>query len=94
MRYYLAQCEYKWSHADTNMEHIWIRRELGEDLYTTIESNGWEWCLLRTSSTSLPGDIYCRCDIYVESNNDKLDTVFQIKFPQSRAVPKSAKRLR
>jgi len=83
MRYYLGQCEYKWTHANTDMEHIWIRRELGNDLYKTVESNNWEWCLLRSRSTSLPSDIYCRCDIYVESNNNKLDTHFALKYPRA-----------
>lgn len=88
MRYYLGQCEFKWTHANTDMEHIWIQRELGEDLYKTVESNNWEWKLLRSSSTSLPGDIYCRCDIYVESNNNKLDTHFALKYPQAKSLEK------
>ena len=82
MRYYLGQCEYKWTHSKTHMEQIWVRRELGEELYKTIESNGWEWTLLRTQSNTLPDDMYCRCDIYVDSNDDKLDTHFVLKFPQ------------
>ena len=82
MRYYLGQCEYKWTHSKTHMEQIWVRRELGEELYKTIESNGWEWTLLRTQSNTLPDDIYCRCDIYVDSRDDKLDTHFVLKFPQ------------
>ena len=89
MRYYLGQCEYKWTHAHTAMEHIWIRRELGDELYKIVESNNWDWHLLRTSSTSLPGDMYCRCDIYVESNNNKLDTHFTLKYPQARLVEKA-----
>jgi len=86
MRYYLAQCEYKWSHADTDMENMWIRRELGDDLYKTIESNNWEWKLLRTSSTMLPGDIYCRCDIYVEIPDSKQATLFALKFPKTKPI--------
>ena len=82
MRYYLGQCEYKWSHAETDMEKIWVRRELGEELFKTVESNGWRWTLLRTHSRVLPGDVYCRCDIYVDSHDDKLDTHFVLKFPQ------------
>ena len=88
MRYYLGQCEYKWTHANTNIEHLWIRRELGDELYKIVESNNWDWHLLRTSSTSLPGDMYCRCDIYVESNNNKLDTHFVLKYPQVKLVEK------
>ena len=88
MRYYLGQCEYKWTHADTDMEHIWIRQELGDELYKTVESNCWGWKLLRTSSTSLPGDIYCRCDIYVDTNDNKLDTHFVLKYPQAKLLEK------
>jgi len=86
MRYYLGQCEYKWSHAQTHMEKIWVRRELGDELFKTVESNDWKWTLIRSNSQSLPGDIYCRCDIYVDSHNDKLDTHFVLKFPQVKAV--------
>lgn len=86
MRYYLGQCEYKWSHAKTQMEYLWVRRELGDELTESIESNNWTWVLMRTNSQTLPSDIYCRCDIYVESNDDKLDTHFVLKFPQARAI--------
>ena len=88
MRYYLGQCEYKWTHAKTDMEKLWVRRELGEELFKTVESNGWEWTLFRTQSNTLPDDIYCRCDIYVESNDDKLDTHFVLKFPHVKPVEK------
>ena len=94
MRYYLGQCEYKWTHKDTDMEHLWVRRELGDELYKTVESNNWRWVLLRSNSTSLPGDTYCQTRIFADSCDDRQDTLFQLKFPQVRAVPKSAKRLR
>jgi len=79
MRYYLGSCEYKWTHARTDMEYIWIRRELGEELYSTVESNGWEWKLLRSNSQSLPGDVYCRCDVYVEVDDSAAGTLFALK---------------
>lgn len=87
MRYYLGSCEYKWSHAKTDMEFLWIRRELGDELYSSVESNNWYWALIRSNSQTLPSDIYCRCDIYADSNNDKLDTHFTLKFPQVRLIP-------
>ena len=79
MRYYLGSCEYKWTHARTDMEYIWIRRELGEELYSTVESNGWEWVLLRSNSQTLPGDVYCRCDVYVEVDEGAAGTLFALK---------------
>ena len=82
----MGQCEYKWSHTHTAMEKLWVRRELGEELYKTIESNNWQWVLIRSSSISLPGDIYCRTLIQVESNNDKLDTHFVLKYPQAKPL--------
>ncbi len=88
MRYYLGQCEYKWTHANTDMENIWIRRELGDDLYRTVEENNWEWKLLRSSSTSLPGDVYCRCDIYVDIDDSKNATLFALKYSQAKPVEK------
>jgi len=87
MRYYLGTCEYKWTHSKTHMEQIWVRRELGEELYKTVESNGWTWTLIRSQSNTLPDDIYCRCDIYVDSHDNKLDTHFVLKFPKAQPIP-------
>ena len=80
MRYYLASCEYKWTHAKTKMEHMWIMRELGTELYKTIETNNWQWKLIRSNSQTLPDDTYCRCDIYVEIPNSKQATLFALKY--------------
>lgn len=88
MRYYLGQCEYKWSHARTDMEQLWVRRELGNELFETVESNGWQWQLIRSNSISLPSDIYCRTLIYADTHNDKLDTHFALKFPHVQALGK------
>jgi hypothetical protein len=86
MRFYLASCEYKWTHANTSIEQIWIQRELGDELYKTIESNNWELKLLRSNSQTLPEDIYCRCDVYVEIPDTKQGTMFVLKYPQARKV--------
>jgi|TARA_B110000259_G_C13938552_1_gene371835 hypothetical protein len=88
MRYYLGQCEFKWTHADTKMERMWVMRELGTELYKTVETNNWELVLLKSSSIQLPGDTYCRCDIYADSNDDKLDSHFALKYPQAEQVEK------
>jgi hypothetical protein len=68
------------------MEQMWIQRELGTELYKLIESNGWEWKLLRSNSPTLPEDIYCRCDIYVEIPDSKQGTLFALKFPKAQPV--------
>ena len=86
MRYYLGTCEYKWTHAKTDLEHLWVRRELGEELYKTVESNGWEWTLLRSNSQTLPSDIYCRCDIYIDTTDNKHATLFALKYPKARRI--------
>ena len=86
MRYYLSSCEYKWSHARTDMEQMWVMRELGTELYKLIESKDWEWKLIRSNSPTLPEDIYCRCDIYVETDDSSAATFFALKYPQARPV--------
>jgi len=88
MRYYLSSCEYKWTHAKTHMEPMWIMRELGEDLFKTVESNDWNWTWLRSDSQTLPSDVYCRCDIYVDIPNTKQATLFLLKYPQAQLVEK------
>ena len=66
------------------MEQMWVRREVGDELYKSVETNGWQWKLLRSSSTSLPGDVYCRCDIYVELDDSKSATLFRLSFPNTK----------
>jgi len=39
MRYYIGQCEYKWSHVNKPMEAMWIQREIGADIFKTVEEN-------------------------------------------------------
>ena len=89
MRYYIGQCEYKWSHANKPMEALWIQRQVGTDIYRTVEENNWDWVWLRTNSQTLPGDVYCRCDIYVEIPNSKQGTWFMLKYPQAQLVEKA-----
>jgi len=88
MRYYLSSCEYKWTHAKSSMEQLWIRRELGDEVYKLIESNNWQWHLLRSESQTIPGDTYCRCDIYVELPDSKQATHFLLKYPKAILVEK------
>ena len=80
-RYYLASCEYKWSHVKkTNMEHMWVMRELGQELWKQVNQPGFKLVLIRSNSQTLPEDIYCRCDIYVDVDNNKEGTLFAIKY--------------
>lgn len=68
------------------MEQMWVMRELGTELYKFVESQDWEWKLLRSKSQSLPDDIYCRCDIYVEIPDTKQGTLFALKYPTAKMV--------
>jgi hypothetical protein len=86
MRYYLGSCEYKWKHAETDLEPIWIQREVTVEVYKLIEENDWEWIWLRSNSQTLPGDIYCRCDIYVEIPDTKQGTYFVLRHPSAQLV--------
>ena len=62
------------------MENMWVMRELGTELYKTVETNNWEWKLIRSNSQTLPDDTYCRCDIYVEIPDSKQATLFALKY--------------
>jgi len=89
MRYYIGQCEYKWSHVNKPMEAMWIQREIGADIFKTIEENDWQWIWIHSNSQTLPGDVYCRCDIYVEIPNSKQGTWFMLKYPEAKLVEKA-----
>ena len=79
MRYYLASCEYKWSHAHSDMEHIWVRRELGDDLFGQCNQPGFELVYIRSNSQTLPEDVYCRCDVYVDVEDSKQSLLFALQ---------------
>lgn len=88
VRYYLGTCEYKWTHKNSQMEIIWVRREVGEEIFKTVETNGWDWVFLRSESQTMPGDLYCRCDIYVDIPNSKEATLFVLKYHTAKLVEK------
>jgi len=80
MKHYVGSCEYKWTHVGTRMEQMWIQRAVGEELYTDVEKNNWSWALKQTGAASVPSDIYCHCEIFVELPNIKQSTLFLIKY--------------
>ncbi len=67
------------------MEDIWVQRELGDELFKQCNQLGYELVYIRSSSTTLPSDIYCRCDIYVDIEDPKQSTWFALKY--TNAVP-------
>ena len=79
MRYYVGSAEMKWSHKD-RMEQIWIQRELGDELFEEIQQDWYNVVIIRTNSQSLPGDIYKRCDIYVDIEDTPRATLFALQF--------------
>jgi hypothetical protein len=61
------------------MEHMWVRRELGEELYAQCNQPGFELVYIRSNSQTLPEDVYCRCDVYVDVEDSKQSTLFALK---------------
>ena len=80
VRFYVDSCEYKWTHANTKTEWLWVERKVGEELYKFVESNKLEWKLLHSNSQTLPADIYCRCDIFVDIEDTPRATLFALQF--------------
>jgi hypothetical protein len=78
MRKLLGSCEYKWTHAETKMEHMWVMRELGQDLYKQCIAEGFEIELERAESPTLPGDTYCKTQIWVTVPNTYQGTLFAL----------------
>ena len=78
-RYFLASTEYKWSHAHKHMEHMWVRRELGEELWAQCNQPGFELVYIRSRSQTLPEDVYCRCDVYVDVADSRQSTLFALQ---------------
>jgi len=89
MRFYVGSAEMKWSHKD-RMEQIWIQRELGDELFEEIQQDCYTIVILRTNSQSLPGDIYKRCDVYIDIEDEKRALIFALKFSKVRKVEHNA----
>jgi len=87
-RFYLSQCEFKWTHVNERMEMIWVQRELGDELFKQCNQPGYDLVLHHSNSQALPGDVYCRCDIYVDIHEERTATWFVLKYPQARRVEK------
>jgi|TARA_X000000950_G_scaffold2981_1_gene3086 hypothetical protein len=68
------------------MEDLWVRRELGEELSKHIATKGYDLVLIRSNSQTMPEDVYCRCDIYVETDDSSAATFFALKFPKAQPV--------
>ena len=64
------------------MEDIWVRRELGDKLFLQCNQPGFEIVYTRSNSQTLPGDMYCRCDIYVDVEDSKQATLFAIQYSE------------
>ena len=78
-RYYLAQCEFKWSHVGTRMENVWVQRELGDQLFKQCNQTGFNLVMIHSNSQTLPDDMYCRCDIYVDVEDSKQALLFALR---------------
>ena len=87
MRYYVGTCEMKWTH-EGDLEQLWIRRELGDELFKEIQQDYYKPVILRSDSQSLPGDVYKRVDVYVDIEDAHRATLFALRFTQARKVEK------
>ena len=81
MEYYIGYIECKLHHND-RMEDIWIRRELGESLWFTLNQ---PWCTVvkkQRVPQALPADVYKRIDIYAEIEDSAWDSYFALAYPK------------
>jgi hypothetical protein len=83
-RIYVGSTEMKWSH-EGRMEQIWIRKEIGEELFEEINQGPYTISVLRSKSKTLPDDIYKRVDIYVEGQKKDL-TMIILKYPSIKYI--------
>jgi hypothetical protein len=84
MRFYLGSCDFKWTHREEKMAHIWVRRELGEELYKQCNQPGYDLHLEYSDSMIVP-DKYCRCDIYVDVHDSPSATWFALKYTRAQS---------
>jgi hypothetical protein len=79
VRYYLGSCEFKWTHVGTRMELIWVRREIGDELFEQCNQPGFT--LVFGHNSGRFSAAYCDCTIYVEVDKvNKATTMFALKY--------------
>ena len=65
---YIDTVPMKWTHLNTKLEMLWIRRHLGDTKFFTIID------YIKTKpkpSTTLPSDVYCDVDVFVMFDSPK-----------------------
>jgi hypothetical protein len=67
------------------MEHIWVQRQLGDELFKQCNREGFNLVYIHSNSATLPNDMYCRCDIYVDINDSHRSTLFALA--NQKAIP-------
>ena len=85
MRFYLDTVEMKWEH-EGKTEQLYIRCKLGDKLFREIQQDWYKVVILRSNSQSLPGDMYKRCDIYVDIEDERRATLFALKVSNLQKV--------
>jgi len=58
---------------------MWVQREIGTDLFKQCNQPGFELVYIRSNSQTLPEDIYCRCDVYVDVEDSKQALLFALQ---------------
>jgi len=53
-------------------------REIGTDLFKLCQQDGFELQYMRSNSQTLPEDVYCRCDVYLDVPNTPQGTHFKL----------------
>lgn len=86
MRYYIGSLDFKWSHVGTSMEEIWVRRELGDELYKQCNQDGFNLHYDHTDSLTLPNDMYCTCEVSVDVPDSNEGLLFQLQYPHVKVV--------
>ena len=72
MRQLVCTLEYKWSHQDTAMEQLWIRREIGDRKFRELQK--YPYTVEHEPSKTLPADVYCEARVWVTVPDDAQGT--------------------
>ena len=65
---YIDTVSMKWTHLNTKLESLWIRRQLGDPKFFAVA----EYMNIKAKpSKTLPSDVYCDVDIFVNFRDPK-----------------------
>jgi hypothetical protein len=73
----------KWTHKD-KLRDLWVQRQLGDELYTELQSDYVDLVYIEVPSWHMPNDMYKDVQVFAEIRDPKMSMWFKLKQPKPK----------